>query len=88
MPGYVALAADGMDECGLTLLAGRSMGASFVGVAVSALVIAEVLRMLAQGPQYGIIDGTLRTLAHRTALPSPSPAPGAWNPGYCLAAAG
>ncbi|MGH9894121.1 MAG: hypothetical protein ACREA0_19500, partial [bacterium] len=36
MPGYVALAADGMDECGLTLLAGRSVGASFVGVAVSA----------------------------------------------------
>ena len=83
-PGYRSLAADGLDECGLTLLAGRSVGASFVGVAVSTLVIAEVLRILAGGPQYGGIDGSLRSLVHRTALPSPTPAQVGWNPGYCL----
>jgi hypothetical protein len=82
-PGYRALAADGLDECGLTLLAGRSVGASFVGVAVSTLVIAEVLRILAGGPQYGGIDGSLRALAHRSVLPSRTPAESGWNPGYC-----
>ncbi len=83
-PGYRSLAADGLDECGITLLAGRAVGASFVGVAVSTLVIAEVLRILVGGPQYGGIDGSLRSLVHRTALPSSTPADVGWNPGYCI----
>ena len=83
-PAYRSLAADGLDECGLTLLAGRSVGASFVGVAVSTLVIAEVLRILAGGPQYGGIDGSLRILTRRSVLPGSSPTQAGWNPGYCL----
>lgn len=84
-PAYTALAAaEGLDECGLTLLAGRSVGACFVGVAVSALVIAEVLRGLEGEASYGLIDGTLRSLAHRTALRGETPAD-IWNPGYCRA---
>jgi hypothetical protein len=81
-PGYRSLAADGLDDCGLTLLVGRSVGASFVGVAVSTLVIAEVLRILAGGPQYGVIDGSLRSLVHRSVLPTLTPAEYGWNPGY------
>lgn len=68
-PGYRDLAALGVDECGLTQLAGRSVGAPFVGTAVSSLVIAEVLRLLIGGPSYGLIDGTLRSLNHRETVP-------------------
>lgn len=87
LPAYAALAADGLDECGLTLLAGRSVGAAFVGAAVSAMVVAEVLRGLAGGIAYGLIDGSLRTLAHRTVAPTGDSEFGYANPGYCLAAA-
>lgn len=67
-PAYRALAAGGLDACGLTQLAGRTVGAPFVGAAVSALAIAEVLRLLADGPRYEAIDGTLRNLDHRQAV--------------------
>lgn len=83
--GYRSIAADGLDDCGLALLAGRSVGASFVGVAVSTLVISEVLRILVGGRQYGGIDGSLRSLTQRTTVPTPTPAESGWNPGYSLA---
>jgi hypothetical protein len=89
-PAYAALAEQGLDECGLTLLAGRSVGASFVGIAVAALVVAEALRLVAGGTQYGLIDGTLRTLARRTAISSDGvidTVAVAFNPGYTLASA-
>jgi len=57
---YTDLAERGLDQCGLTLLANRAVGASFVGTFASTLVIAEVLRLLAGGPTYHVIDGTLR----------------------------
>jgi hypothetical protein len=82
--GYRSLTAEGLDDCGLTLLAGRAVGASFVGVAVSTLVISEVLRILVGGPQYGGIDGSLRSLLHRTTVSTPTPAEVGWNPGYSL----
>jgi hypothetical protein len=84
MPAYAALATEGLDDCGLTLLAGRSVGAAFVGSAVSALVIADVLRGLEGGPVVGLVDGSLRALEHRAVVPG-APWPRAWNPGYCLA---
>jgi hypothetical protein len=65
------------------MLAGRSVGAAFVGAAVSALVIAEVLRGLEGGSQFGLIDGTLRALVHRTTFACRGLE--AWNPGYCTA---
>src|SRR4051812_39775548 len=61
-PAYADLAERGLDDCGLTMLATRSVGASFVGTFVSTLVVAEMLRMLAGGPVFDVIDGTLRTL--------------------------
>ena len=41
-PAYDSLAAEGMDKCGLTMLAGRAVGASFVGAFTAALVIGEL----------------------------------------------
>jgi hypothetical protein len=70
LPAYRNLAVDGLDECGLTQLAGRSVGACFVGTAVSTLVIAEVLRMCIGEQRYEVIDGSLRAVEHRTAIES------------------
>jgi hypothetical protein len=64
-PAYEALAREGLDDCGLTTLAGRSVGACFVGAATSALIIAELLRMVHGGRAYGIVDGTLRSIERR-----------------------
>jgi hypothetical protein len=69
-PAYRALAEEGLDDCGLTLLAGRSVGASFVGCAVSTLVVAELLRMSIGERRYEVIDGTLRDLENRQAVAS------------------
>ena len=52
---------DGEIECGVIDLAGRSVGAAFVGCAAAALVVSEVLRTLAGGPRYQVIGWTLRS---------------------------
>ncbi len=64
-PAYQALAAEGLDKCGLTLLANRSVGASFVGTFTSSLVVAELIRMTMGEHGYEVIDGTLRSLENR-----------------------
>jgi hypothetical protein len=78
-PAYRALAAEGFDACGLTQLAGRTVGAPFVGAVVAALTIAEVLRMVVGGPRYAVIDGTLRNVTQRQAIVGDEDAP--FNPG-------
>jgi hypothetical protein len=60
-PVYESLAAGGMDKCGLTMLANRSVGASFVGAFTATLVISELLRMSLGKHRYGVIDGSLRS---------------------------
>jgi hypothetical protein len=60
-PAYESLAAEGLDKCGLTMLANRSVGASFVGAFTSTLVISELLRMSIGAERYAVIDGTLRS---------------------------
>ncbi len=62
---YQALASEGLDKCGLTLLANRSVGASFVGTFTSTLVIAELLRTTMGEHSYEVMDGTLRSLENR-----------------------
>ena len=42
-------------------LAGRSVGAAFVGCAAAALVLSEVLRLLAGGPRFGVLNLPLRS---------------------------
>lgn len=61
-PAYESLAAQGIDQCGLTMLANRSVGASFVGAFTSTLVISELLRMARGVQRYSVIDGNLRSL--------------------------
>jgi hypothetical protein len=67
-PAYRRMAQRGMDECGLVTLAGRSVGAPFVGTAVSALVVAEVLRLAIGEQRYDVIDGSLHSLGRRIAV--------------------
>lgn len=64
-PAYETLARQGFDECGLINLADRSVGACFVGVTISTLLIAELLRMVHGRHAYACIDGNLRSLDHR-----------------------
>lgn len=67
-PAYRALEGDGLDRCGVITLTNRAVGASFVGVAVSTLVVAELLRLCAGRHQYAVIDGNLRNMTHNQAL--------------------
>lgn len=80
LPGYRALAKAGIDECGLIELAGRSVGASFVGLSVAPMVIAELIRAISGGVRVGKLDGDLGSLDHRTAIGWPA-VTGDWNPG-------
>ena len=61
-PAYLALAAEGLDRCGLTTLAGKTVGAPFVGTVVAAIVVAEVIRQLEGAAPIGMLDATLRDL--------------------------
>lgn len=49
MPAYQALKRAGMDSCGLTQLASRTVGVPFVGLIAGCLAIAEILRRLNGG---------------------------------------
>ena len=49
----------------MTLLANRSVGASFVGMFTSSLVVAELIRTTMGEHGYEVIDGTLRSLENR-----------------------
>ncbi|HEY4261728.1 MAG TPA: hypothetical protein VGM98_16275 [Schlesneria sp.] len=80
---YQMLASEGMDECGLVLLATRSVGAPFVGTVAAALVISEILRFLNGGNMIEVLDLTLRDPNTRSLVFSPTKLPG-FNPGYTL----
>lgn len=81
-PAYQDLHERGIvDQCGLAELAGRSVGAPFVGAIASAFVIAEVLRMINGGDPIEVIDGDLRsTLMINKVLP-PQTKSRTFNPG-------
>ncbi len=83
-PAYKVLASEGLDECGLTTLAGRTVGAPFVGAVVSAIVVAELLRMVLGERQYEAVDGTLRSLDEPYAVPKGDTAE-PFNPGSAIA---
>ncbi|MCP5366738.1 MAG: thiamine biosynthesis protein ThiF [Hyphomicrobiales bacterium] len=83
LPAYRTLAAAGLDRCGLVQLAGRTVGAPFVGAVAAAAVVGEALRVVNGAHCYDLIDGHLRDLAHRTAVPAQDRAP--FNPGSTVA---
>lgn len=70
-----------LDACGVTLLAGKAVGAPFVGAIAACLVIGEVLRLLHGGPLHHLIDLDLQSPEHRTIAGRP-PAFEALNPGF------
>ena len=78
-PAYRALAQDGLDDCGITTLAGRTVGASFVGAVTAAVVVAELMRMALGGHRYEVVDASLRSLELRQAVIGADGPP--FNPG-------
>ena len=63
------LEAGELDQCGVTLLAGKAVGAPFVGAVAACFVISEVLRLLHGGPLHQLIDLDLQSPDHRTVAP-------------------
>lgn len=85
-PAYAKLIADGvLDRCGMTLLAGKAVGAPFVGSVAATLALSEVLRLLHSGPVHQMIDLDLLSLDQRVASLHPSDF-SRLNPGFALAA--
>lgn len=58
-----------LDRCGVTLLAGKAVGAPFVGAVAATLVLAEVLRLLHGGALHRLVDMNLVDLAYYRAVP-------------------
>lgn len=84
-PAYAKLMADGvLDRCGMTLLAGKAVGAPFVGSIAATLALSEVLRVLHGGPVHQLIDLDLLSLDQRVASRHPGNF-GGLNPGFTLA---
>lgn len=59
----------GLDRCGITLLAGKAVGAPFVGSVAACLVLSEVLRLLHGGQISQLIDLDLGSTEFRTVVP-------------------
>ena len=58
-----------LDRCGVTLLAGKAVGAPFVGAVAATLVLGEVLRLLHGGDLHRLVDMNLVDLAYFRAVP-------------------
>jgi hypothetical protein len=80
-PAYCDLKSQGLDQCGVTLLAGKAVGAPFVGMTAAALCLAEVLRHLHGGALFAVHDLDLRSPTSRISIEQ-KVAPIAFNPGF------
>jgi hypothetical protein len=58
-----------LDLCGVTLLAGKAVGAPFVGSVAACLVLSEVLRLLHGGPLHQVLELDLRSVEQRAIAP-------------------
>jgi hypothetical protein len=68
---YVHLREDGvLDQCGTTLLAGKAVGAPFVGAVAACLAIAQILRHLHGGRLDQVIDLDLQDLTFLSVVPA------------------
>jgi hypothetical protein len=84
-PAYAKLMADGvLDRCGMTLLAGKAVGAPFVGSIAATLALSEVLRFLHGGLVHQLIDIDLLSLEQRVASRHSGDF-GGFNPGFVMA---
>ena len=73
-----------LDRCGVTLLAGKAVGAPFVGAVAATLVLAEVLRLLHGGALNRLVDMNLVDLTYVRAVPQLRDF-SAFNPGFITA---
>src|SRR5713101_2943024 len=81
-PGYLKMFKDGdLDRCGITLLAGKAVGAPFVGGVATCLVLSEVLRLLHGGIVHQVVVLDLQGVEHRSVVPHSLDFSGL-NPGY------
>ncbi|MGD9633536.1 MAG: ThiF family adenylyltransferase [Pirellulales bacterium] len=85
LPAYRAMLERSGDRCGTVRLAGRSIGAPFVGSAAAALAVSELVRLCTGGKSYELVSCHLRDLQDITAVVGP--ALPAFNPGSVAAAA-
>ena len=69
-----------LDRCGVTVLAGKAVGAPFVGAVAACLAISEVLRLLHGGTLHNVIEMDLQSVEHRAAVPRDGL--NGFNPGY------
>ena len=84
-PAYAKLMEDGvLDRCGMTLLAGKAVGAPFVGSTAATLVLSEVLRLLHGRAVCQLIDLDLLSLDQRLVTQHPNEFADL-NPGYSIA---
>jgi len=69
-PAYVDMERRMGDRCGVVMIAGRAVGAAFVGAWASAVTVSELARYYATGStQYQVISSTLRDLAQTKWVP-------------------
>jgi hypothetical protein len=81
-PAYKGMLASGaLDRCGITLLAGKAVGAPFVGAAAAMLAVSEVLRLLHGGAVHELIDVDLKAPEYRNTVLTQRNL-SALNPGY------
>ena len=79
---YQRLLADGaLDRCGVTLLAGKAVGAPFVGAVAATLAVSQVLRLLHGGKIDQLVDLDLQSVEHRSVVPQTHDFSSV-NPGY------
>lgn len=82
---YQKMVMDGeLDRCGITLLAGKAVGAAFVGAVAACLALAEVLRLLHGGPLHQLVELDLQSIEHRTVVLQTANF-SRLNPGYVMA---
>jgi hypothetical protein len=68
---YQKLLKEGLlDQCGVTTLAGKAVGAPFVGAVAACLVVSEVLRVLHDGASHDVIEMDLESPDYRSAIVS------------------
>jgi hypothetical protein len=54
---YARMQKDGtLDQCGVTLLAGKAVGAPFVGAVAATIAVSEILRLLHGGAVHELLD--------------------------------
>ena len=62
------LSGNALDQCGVTLLAGKAVGAPFVGAVAACLAVSEVLRLLHNGAISELIDLNLLSVDNLTVI--------------------